>query len=174
MTPQEEQRLKDQFIVENPYARDGLRAALMYNPLYAQDANRRQIHNDWIDYMGALAEKYVQQQPLDTFLTDVCELKAYMNQRHGASFLPAGFKYSHAQKSLAVFLKYRWCQGLITTPPSCPIDRGVLHKLGRPFSSWSWTKMEECKYMPTYIKLQREADLAEMTVAQMELLWFSH
>jgi len=177
MTPQEEQRLKDRFVNANPYAANGFKVALRNNPLYADNISRQvilSIHNDWRNKMSELSLKYNRTQALDTFLTDVCELKSFMNERHTASFKADGFKFSHAQKSFSVFLKYRWCQGHIVAPPTCPIDRGVLKKLGRPYRTWNWTQMQECQFLSTYIKLQREAERNDLSVAQMELQWFGN
>src|SRR5215467_3622009 len=47
-----------------------------------------------------------------------------------------------AQKALNLYLKYLWCTGEIRTPPHCPIDGGVIKKLGADLAGVPWTKLD--------------------------------
>jgi hypothetical protein len=71
------------------------------------------------------------------FLSSVHQLRDIMNtvvQTNGSS---GQFRVSHAQKSLALLLKYYWCAGeTIAPPPFCPLDRRVLRNAG-VFENWT-------------------------------------
>ena len=177
MTPQEEQRLKEQFIVNNPHANKGLKAAAGHVKLYANNVTSREkeeIKRFWVQTIDVLAEKYAVPQTLDRFVSDVCELRNQMNNRFPDAFVDGEFPFSRAQKSFSVVLKYLWCDNRIAMPPTCPIDRGVLREMGAPYDSWNWTGMTQNQYMLAYTRLQELARDADLSVAQMELLWFSH
>ena len=177
MTPQEEQRLKEQFIVNNPHANRGLKAAAGHVKLYANNVTFQQkgdIKRFWVETIDVLAEKYVEQQTLDSFVSDVRELRNQMNNRFPNTFVTGDFPFARAQKSFSVVLKYLWCDNRIAMPPTCPIDRGVLQRMGAPYDSWNWTEMTQNQYMLAYTRLQELARDENLHVAQMELLWFSH
>lgn len=77
------------------------------------------------------------------FLSAVHQLRDAMStvlQTYG-SF--GQFRVSHAQKSLALLLKYYWCAGERTAPPPfCPLDRRVLWEAG---IRDKWTELDDMK-----------------------------
>ncbi len=66
-------------------------------------------------------------------------LRDEMNRRFMAHFCDGGFRISHSQKSISVFLKHLWCMGCSPMPIQCPIDRHVLGLLpnGKQFGPWT-------------------------------------
>lgn len=80
------------------------------------------------------------------FLTAVDGLRTRVNQAFCVNNASRNCRVSHAQKALAVALKYFWCAGLTKNPPPfCPIDRRILEAVG---IRNSWTKLDD---MDTYI-----------------------
>jgi hypothetical protein len=122
--------------------------------------------------MDILAEKYVNVQSKETYLADVRGLSRFMTEEYPEAFAEGCFSFARAQKSLSVLLKYRWCIGQIATPPLCPVDRRVLKGMGAPYNTWKWTELTEQQYLHAYDHLQVLADNQNLSVAQMELLWF--
>lgn len=176
MTQREEQILKQQFVDRNPYACRGLKAATGHVKFYVDGISSQQridIQESWLRHMDLLAEKYVQEQTRETFLTDVRSLSRSMTSEYPNAFAEGCFSFARAQKSFSVVLKYRWCSGRIAMPPLCPVDRGVLGRMGAPYNTWRWIEMTETQYLQVYNQLQVLSGNLNLSVAQMELLWFS-
>ena len=176
MTPQEEQRLKNLFVQNNPHANRGIKAATGHIRTYADHVTSQQkiiIRQSWVDKIDELALKYVTPQSFETFIADISALETHMNESFPGMFAEGSFSFARAQKSFSVVLKYRWCEGIISTPPMCPIDRGVLRHLGHPFNIWRWPEMTEEQYLQAYRRIGVLANEKNMSVAQLELLWFS-
>lgn len=122
-----------------------IKAATRRNALYSKDANRNDIIKIWKKKLISLGQKYSKKIGLDEFLQDIIDLKLEMNQNFPESFnnkslrnYEKGFRISHAQKSVSVYLKYLWCKGLIPTPPACPIDRRILKRTQSPDVCWCY------------------------------------
>lgn len=92
------------------------------------------------------------------FLSAVHQLRHVMNavaQSHGSS---GQFRVSHAQKGLALLLKYYWCAGETKGPPPfCPLDRRMLWKGG---IHENWTQLDD---MNEYARWLRQ--LATVAIA---------
>jgi hypothetical protein len=177
MTRQEEQALKNSFLQRNPLAVTGIPAATRRNKLYSDSITaekKKEIISFWNATMDVLAKKYGKRQNRDTFIKDIRSLMRIMNKEFKESLAPSGFRFSHAQKSFSVLLKYRWCNGTVQMPPLCPIDRNVLHKMDAPYKYSCWTKMREPAYANVYDNLEKMAEAEKCTVAQLELKWFEH
>jgi hypothetical protein len=88
------------------------------------------------------------------FLSAVHQLRDVMStvaQTHGSS---GQFRVSHAQKSLALLLKYYWCAGEAIAPPLfCPLDRRVLWKAG---VLENWTQLDDMKEYVGWLRKTRE------------------
>ncbi len=175
MTAKIEKELKESFLSRNQLAETGIPAAVRRNKLYADNISsqkKNEIVNYWRKQLEELSKKYSKEQTRETFVTDVKNLMEKMNAKFKESFASSGFRFSHAQKSLSVLLKYRWCEGEIEGLPICPIDRNVLGKMTTPYKFWSWTKLSEENYLRVYTELERMAKESKCSVAQMELKWF--
>ena len=175
MTTKKEKELKDSFLRRNQLAETGIPAAVRRNKLYADNVSsqkKNEIVNYWREQLEELAKKYSKEQTRDTFVQDVRNLMHKMNANFKGSFASSGFRFSHAQKSLSVLLKYRWCEGIIERLTICPIDRNVLGKMTTPYKYWSWTKLSDDNYLRVYTELERMAKEKKCSVAQMELEWF--
>ena len=170
------QGLKYAFIMNNPMAEYGINAAVQHNRLYAQattNLQRDEVKDYWRTQLDDLGAKYAKNQTFRTFLYDVNILTGRMNAEKGMLFTEMGFRFSHAQKSFSVYLKNRWCHGLIPAPPFCPIDSTVLNLLGRPWNNHPWTQMTEEEYRSVAKEILKRAGLAGLTAAQWELVLFT-
>ena len=171
-----ENKLKKAFIKNNPFADYGINASVQHNKLYAQattKAQKARIREYWRQQLDDIGAKYVHEQTRDCFLQDVCELNRRMNNTYGHLFCATGFKVSHAQKSLAIYLKFKWCRGIFPAPPLCPIDRNVLKALGEPWKLHPWTTMTWEDYLADLDEIARRSERDGLSVAQWELLLFS-
>lgn len=85
----------------------------------------------WKIQLERLGEKYKKkEQNRCQFLKDVFELQDTINKsEYRGCFVGNAIRVGQCQKSLAIFLKWMWCQReLASIPPVCPIDRQVLNK----------------------------------------------
>jgi hypothetical protein len=87
----------------------------------------KQFYRDEIEKFG---QGYLcgVQYDVDTFVKDILLMRIEINDKFSKIFVEGGIRLAHCQKSLSVYLKYKWCQGLMGTcmPPVCPIDSMVL------------------------------------------------
>ena len=174
MTSTEESFLKTRFLERNPRARNGIFAAIQRNRLYANNLARQrkcEIWDYWQAELNELGQKYENPQSVMTYLADVFQLRHLMNDRFAQNH-DIDFRLSHAQKSLAVFLKYKWCVDEIPAPPLCPIDRNVLQELG--VRNYCWTKMKEENLLRTANHLAVRAEMENLSIAQWELKTFEN
>ena len=158
----------------------GVKAASQHNALYARSSSsvqRALIRNDWKRLLRATASSYT--EPVDSaeYECHVQALADEMNTRHSmllrhADELPqgvtAGFRISHAQKSLSVYLKHLWCMGIIAMPPECPVDRVVLRKAG---ATGSWTRVGTLDEHRSMIAALEQC-AGDASLAEWELLVF--
>ncbi|HAL29341.1 MAG TPA: hypothetical protein DCP20_01305 [Coriobacteriia bacterium] len=158
----------------------GIKAAAQHNALYARTTSpelRNEIRSDWKSALVALSDKYQAAVDDAVYETDLEWLVAFINDRHGRylreeSELPPGcakgFRISHAQKSLSVYLKHLWCMDEASEPPQCPVDRYVLRKLGM---SGTWTRIGTIVEHRQIVDVMR-SKVGELPLAQWELLAF--
>jgi len=158
MTPEQLQEKKNAFLARYNGRRSnaiavssGLKAASQRNPLYVAglpQSARECIREEWRALLRATAAKYESPIGAPEYEQDIQELKRAMNERfldcfrsqgHTRSGYDPGFRISHAQKSLSVFLKHLWCMNTIATPPQCPVDRIVLWAAGLSDRETRWT-----------------------------------
>ncbi len=86
--------------------------------------------------------------------------------------LAAGYRIGHAQKTLNLVLKYRWCLGLVPEPPHCPIDRIVLSKTTLA-NKLNWTEMDRIEEYDEAIRAVRVcAQATGQSIARWELATF--
>lgn len=121
---------------------NSITASLQRNELWGFDASTGRkdlIRLKWGDALKAISQKYESSLvPEAIFEQDIQDLKAMMNNEYQEYFRSSGFKISHAQKSLAVFLKIMWAWGKFKMPPLCPVDRTMLIAAGeRSPSPWT-------------------------------------
>jgi hypothetical protein len=129
--------LKDQFLGRTNTPRTHARAqhaavaaASQHNILYAKGATydtRSDVRAYWMRSLDRISLKYTETVSTSEYEADIGELRELMNDRFHNSFCAgdhpryqydAGFRLSHAQKSLSVYLRHLWCLREIQTPPS--------------------------------------------------------
>jgi len=119
-----------------------VKSASQHNALYAgglPDQNKGPIRDYWKTLLCELAHKYRRVVSTSQYEMDIETLKQTMNDRFADCLRSDGFRVSHAQKSLSVFLKHLWCIGEIATPPQCPVDAIILAKAGLRYPDTRWT-----------------------------------
>lgn len=127
----------------------GLKAASQHNDLYTPCINRQPIRNRWKAILLDIGEKYVNNQIEEVFFNDIDQLKEQMNSQFNGQLnndggrYDLGFRTSHAQKSLSVYLKHLWCMGQIEQPPFCPIDSNILRLVNYPDPRWCYVNTRE-------------------------------
>ncbi len=98
-------------------------------------------------------------------------LRSAMNSYFATCFRETGFRISHSQKSVSVFLKHLWCMGRAPMPIQCPVDRNILRMLPDGANFGPWTRID---HISTHLEIITKLDrLAQPTpVAVWELLIF--
>lgn len=151
-------------------------ASLQRNRTYSSAATsqqRRQVHYCWSEALVGLATNYDVSRSLGEFKADAESLRERMNLECGGVLCPGGFRVSHAQKSLAVYLKHLWCLGRVCEPPSCPVDRIVLTLAEAPVSLRAWTTVDSWELYDQQLGFIRSKAAGEsQTLAVWELVHF--
>lgn len=155
-------------------ARKGVQATSQRSHLYSKNANKQEIVDYWVKRLITISENYKKPQTFCRFLEDALTLKKDMNEKFPDSFdcgvdgYAPLFRLAHAQKSLSVCLKHLWCMDIIPEPPMCPIDRGILVKVG---IHDCWTKLDDkCKYESWKEAIEKAATEKNMSMAEWELM----
>lgn len=165
------QRQQDFLSLYNPTSSEeialtsGLKASTQHNDLYSPGVNRYPIKEYWKTLLQNIGEKYRTLQSEETFFNDIVCIKNQMNNQFCDAFknqrrkYEQGFRISHAQKSLSVYLKHLWCMNIIEQPPFCPIDSNVLRLANAPDVRWCHVNSMEL-YMThvAAIRLGKEAN----------------
>ncbi|MDZ4288683.1 MAG: hypothetical protein U0984_12030 [Prosthecobacter sp.] len=160
-------------------------AASQHNSLYLGDISvtgKARVRTTWSGLLEIIADKYGNPVSEAEYLTDIQELKRAMNADHAPAFrrnphpqfnYSPGFRISHAQKSLSVYLKHLWCLGEITVPPQCPVDALILKKAGLRYPRTKWAYIDSIAEHQAKIEvLNRHAAEAGLSLAEWELLQF--
>lgn len=165
----------------------GIAAAVGHNSLYnpaATSAERESVRCKWREFLTAMGEKYDAIQPVAVYENDIETLSARMNIECGRFFYSGkhpkfktapGFRISHAQKSLSVFLKHLWCMGKVAIPPQCPVDRIILEKAGKKYPDTKWgyvNSIEEHRAKTKVLIAAKNAIDKSLSLAEWELLEF--
>jgi hypothetical protein len=157
-------------------------AASQHNVLYASGVDqreRRDVRVHWMRLLDELASKYTHSVSASEYESDIATLQAEMNRRFVGRFYAAehpryhyepGFRVSHAQKSLSVYLKHLWCLGKIERPPECPVDSVVLRKAGLVGRDTRWALVNTIEQHRLQIGLleTKAADVG-LSLAEWEL-----
>jgi|GEM_PF-1440729 len=151
----------DRFL-DSQALQSSLRAALQRNKLYNSkedmrdtckangttfneknyDKTKEEFRSKWKKLLRETGRKYRSQKvESDEYFQDLLDIQNKM-QGYISGLGPIQksyfqrFKFSHAQKSLSLYLKYRWCQQgwcdqSAPPPPFLPLDRKILDQLNR-------------------------------------------
>lgn len=185
--------LKEQFvaITNKPRTREramraAVAAASQHNLLYGERVGipvRNGIRACWMSRLDELASKYIGTVSASTYEDDIETLRADMNRRFGYYFAcgdhpryryEAGFRVSHAQKSLSVYLKHLWCLGELNAPPECPVDSVVLGRAGLVYPETRWAFVNTMEQHRRQIAvLATKAAEAGLSLAEWELAAWS-
>jgi hypothetical protein len=125
-------------------------AAIARNPIYSARLDfecRTEVKEFWKQELRKVASKYkTSKQSVETYIEDVMSVKNAVNKHFANKVwlnntLSNGLRISHAQKSLAVYLKYLWClNDKMPDPPCCPVDSIVLYEC--KIDGMRWTRID--------------------------------
>lgn len=137
-----------------------IKSALGRNQTYSKkrkvtESERTEFRKEWKRLLEELAKKYQKSCSEEVFMKDVVELKETINNKFG-DFFENKFRISHAQKSIAVYLKHLWCLNEISEPPICPVDRTILEKVNAPEKLKAWTKVDDIKTYNDQLKVLKD------------------
>lgn len=150
-------------------------AAVGHNLLYSKDIGyfhpkREEIRRVWAQKVEKISAK-----PLTSteYEFSFVSLKDEMNGEFGKYLSAEGFRISHAQKSLSVYMKHLWCMGVINEPPQCPVDKFILVEISknekyRDFKNIAWTKINDIAVHRSIIDAIREIS-GTKSIARWEL-----
>ncbi len=148
-------------------------AAVQHNKLYSYglpQKDRKIIRDFWTRQLDSYTYNNVF-LTISSFEKAIVELKDSMNQEFREKFCSDGFRISHSQKSLSVFIKHMWCMDEIDEPAICPVDRIILSETKS--KDISWTKVNDlAQHQKKFLFIQNAANNAGLSVAQWELLHF--
>lgn len=128
----------------------GITASVQHNSLYRKNLEQEikdAVLCEWRSYLDGLVERYKVCQSVEAYEQDIRNLKKVMNDKFSDAFLSkpheryktdSGFRISHAQKSISVFLKHLWCMDDVACPPQCPVDRIILEAAGKRYPDTKW------------------------------------
>lgn len=134
-------------------------AALQHNKLYNFDTSvgrRKEIRAFWGCEILRLSQRYVDAVSVEDFEQDILELRSSMNDIYQNYFGVEGFKISHSQKSLSVFLKIQWANRKLKIPPLCPVDRTIL-KIAGERDPDAWTHINTMPEYRRFIRILKQA-----------------
>ncbi len=162
--------------------RDAVGSAVTKNALYAPKAttgDRYEVDTGWKQLLDSIASEYTDPASSEKYEADLVRLSAEMNRTFGEHFrqtrhpkfgYEAGFRISHAQKSLSLVLKHYWCLNLVAMPPQCPVDRTVLIAARAGELNSKWTDVNSIEAHRLKIKWLAEAARQEgLALAEWEL-----
>ncbi len=165
--------------------RSAIKAALQHNSLYAETATLHQreiVRSGWRDFLLRLELRYRHPKSGENLEEDILFLRQKMNDQYKQVFrkkphpkfkTDPGFRISHAQKSISVFLKHLWCLGLIPEPPHCPVDRLILKEAGLKYLDTKWGYVNDMGTHRDQIKLlSNVASSCSLSLAEWELKEF--
>ena len=162
-----------------------IKAAVQHNSLYSTTtllSKRKMVRVHWGLLLQEMSKKYKYRNVDSTvYQQDIIELKNKMNSKFGQYFKSEkhpkfgynpGFRISHAQKSLGVYLKHLWCIGKIHTPPQCPVDAIILKKAGMRYPDTKWTHIDTIEEHSIKVDLLN-AVAGDISLAEWELKMFN-
>jgi hypothetical protein len=160
---------KDEFL-KNAFIYNSINAAVQHNGLYSTldtQETRRAVRQAFSQCLAEYIEPFLSRSPTTPpiislytgkgwsptegeFLSAIEQLHDAMRSTLSAAESQGTFRVSHAQKSLALLLKYYWCDCKTRKdPPFCPIDREILHKAG---ITDSWTKLDDMDQYEAWLR----------------------
>jgi len=105
---------------------------------------------------------------------NISTLADTLTERHCDILRNGRFRIGSAQKGLNLYLKYLWCAGEIIAPPHCPIDGGLIVKLGSAFRGNSWTQIDDIEqYKKVIAAAQNKGKKEAKSLAEWELHYWN-
>jgi hypothetical protein len=165
----------------------GITASVQHNSLYRKNVApelKEAVQCQWRAFLKGLVDRYKDRQSVDAYELDISDLKEVMNKEFSNVFYSEphpiyktdpGFRISHAQKSISVFLKHLWCMDQIETPPQCPVDRIILEAAGKRYPETKWgyvNSIDEHQKKIGFLNEAKERVDNNTTLAEWELKKF--
>lgn len=157
-----------------------VKASLQHNKLYRNNIDkykREKFRNRLEKEILSITHEYIVPKSQEDFKNDMECLKFNINKEFSHLFLDEttkdslepGFRISHSQKCLSVYLKHLWCMGKIPMPPLPPIDRNILKITCNKNILPQWTKVNSIEEYNVLVEYLINA-AGEMHVTEWELI----
>lgn len=142
--------------------------------VYSSDKGREEFKRDMGFYVKKhTVPQYKNKVSDDEHIENIEKIKEY-SKKHGSILEGRALRIGVCQKLINLYLKYLWCQNLISTPPHCPFDGIVINGLAYSGTPPSWTTMDDVsKYRELVEKARVLADEKGLGIAEWELLFFN-
>jgi hypothetical protein len=167
-----------------------INASLEHNRTYSPNIDQNiktQFKNRWSSELIKIGNLFQQQRDLNFYYKQVIKLQQIMNDNfynilmHPDPVYENGFRISHSQKSISVYLKHLWCLGsqeggrgftIIPDPPCCPID-GRMQRITRAHYNRRWTQMNQINEIRDVLnQFQNLANRQGLSIAMWECQLF--
>ena len=147
----------------------GITASVQHNSLYRKDIEQEHkdaVQCEWRAFLSGLIDRYKTPQSISSYEKEIEELKRIMTEQFTDAFLSEphkkyktdpGFRISHAQKSISVFLKHLWCMDEVACPPQCPVDSVILAAAGKRYPDTKWGYVNSIEIHRQKIKFLEDA-----------------
>lgn len=169
-----------------------IKSSLGHNSTYTPNINpnlKNQFKNRWRAELITIGNLFVQQRDINFYYEQVIRLQQTMNETfynllmHPNPKYEYGFRISHSQKSISIYLKHLWCIGNqqrgevftgIPEPPCCPID-GIMQRITGVHYNRPWTQMNDLNEVSYVIdQFQNLARRQNLTIAMWECQLFQN
>jgi hypothetical protein len=152
------------------FATLAINGAFQHVAIYAAgvlEADRAELREHLRDHLDKISVDYVQAVHESSHVKNIARVVNSLTRRHAGILKDHRFRWGPAQKALNLYLKYLWCDGLIQTPPHCPIDSIVL-RAARVKAPVAWSQIrDESEY--THLIKQIKLAAGNEPLAEWEL-----
>lgn len=153
----------DRFL-DSQALRSALQASLRQNSPYSAkkgkgaDAVRKKFRERWKEILKLRARAYRDKKGWKSYHRDICIIQNKLQASipgKDRKYFKKEVRFSLAQKSFGLYLKYRWCHGKIKEPPFFPLDFEVLKEWkqrhppkGKVPNRWTKITKDQFKLLP--------------------------
>ena len=121
-------------------------------------------------YLMDIGPSYSASVSEEEHLKNIGALLAHVSSCCHAYINEGRITFGVAQKALNTYLKYLWCDGLISMPPHCPFDSIVLNQLSLPKDGeYRWTYGSHDHYLQWTVAAKIKAGNRPLSEWELDL-----
>ena len=165
---------KWRFIHEYVIIPDSINAAFQRASIYdkqADDYARETLRGFVSGKLSGLQKEYsFGNMSDDDHCNNISGLAESINNEYAEILIRKKFRIGVAQKLLNIYLKYLWCMNIISNPPHCPFDSGIVSLLEGDARNYLWTKSDSIvEYRNVVYAAREKAKFSNQSLAEWEL-----